>query len=83
MFAAADYSAVAFTAWETKTDAVISAVAVAENMRLKGVGSGILQSLIGELKAEDKRIFLYRQMQENEAFYIKNGMINCGEFAVL
>lgn len=75
-----EYVSTAFTGFETAHSAIISAVAVDENKRRHGIGSDCLSSLCTALIKENKSVYLYREKDRNEQFYISNGFENIGEF---
>ncbi|MBQ5591203.1 MAG: hypothetical protein IIU65_05945 [Clostridia bacterium] len=66
-----------FTLWETKSSAVISAIAVNGESRNANKGSSLLQSIVYDLKCENKDIYVYCE-ESLEGFYIKNGFIKTG-----
>lgn len=68
---------VVFTLWETKNQAVISAIAVKKEYRGNGEGSGLLKSIIASLN--NKEVYIYCE-QKTESFYIKNGFLRAGEY---
>lgn len=70
---------VVFTLWETKTQAIISAIAVEKSRRKSGIGSLLLKSIIADLKQENKEIFVYCE-EETQDFYIKNGFLPSGNY---
>lgn len=80
IFADDDYFAVSLTGYETDRSAIISAVAVDEKYRRRHLGSECLNRLCNELLHENKSIYLYREKDKNEQFYISNGFENTGEF---
>lgn len=51
----------------TETSAILSAVAVAENARRKGIGTKLIKEM--ERQLGEKTIYVYKEANENEAFY--------------
>lgn len=70
---------VVFTLWETKTQAIISAIAVEKSKRKSGIGTRLLKSIIADLKQGNKEIFIYCEEKTKE-FYIKNGFLPTGYY---
>lgn len=68
----------AMTVAETKSCAVIGAVATGKGYRNKGFGTYMTKYITSCLFREKKKIYLYREENKNEKFYNTAGYINCG-----
>lgn len=71
--------AVAFTLWETDSQAVISAIAVEKSKRKNGLGTKLLQSIVNDILKENKEIYVYCE-EKNKDFYIQNGFLQTEKF---
>lgn len=74
------YIATAMTVAQSKTCAIIGAVAVDKNYRHSGHGSVCVNALCNLLK--DRQIFIMRDEKENEKFYKSLGFENQGKFYI-
>ena len=68
----------ALTSAESEDCAVISSVACNEKCRNNGYGKAVLLSLVNELKAEGKNVFVISENRSVSEFYKKSGFKNCG-----
>lgn len=69
---------VVFTLWETDDTAVISALAVDITKQNKGIGTKLLQSIIGQLI--NKEIYIYCESEKVKCFYEKNGFATTDKY---
>ena len=69
---------VVFTLWEADDTAVVSALAVDITKQNKGIGTRLLQSIIGQLI--NKEIYIYPKSEKVKRFYEKNGFIATDEY---
>ena len=76
-----NYTALCIVGYETAKSAIISAVAVSPDIRRHGLGSDVLTSACSSLENEQKQVYLYREIDKNEDFYLKNGFTEIGSFA--
>lgn len=76
-----NYTALCIVGCETAKSAIISAVAVSPDIRRHGLGSDVLTSACSSLENEQKQVYLYREIDKNEDFYLKNGFTEIGSFA--
>lgn len=65
----------------TDTAAILNAVAVREKYRRRGIASEILKRIEGKLGG--RKVFLFREHNENEEFYLRNGYKNAGLWKVM
>jgi hypothetical protein len=83
---AAEYSlvdgAVAVAGFMTDFGALITGVAVPENARKSGLGSGALKSLLSNIKKKYPNSKVFAATDNAAGFYIKNGFKSIGKVAV-
>ena len=73
-----DDGGVIFTLWEADDTAVVSALAVDITKQNKGIGTRLLQSIIGQLI--NKEIYIYPNSEKVKRFYEKNGFITTDKY---
>ena len=76
-----NYTALCIVGCETAKSAIISAVAASPDIRRHGLGSDVLTAACSSLENEQKQVYLYREIDKNEDFYLKNGFTEIGSFA--
>lgn len=75
--------AAAVTGAEFEKAAVISSVACRSDCRKMGYGKAVTLALAGELKAENKKVYVISKDRDTAAFYLKLGFKNCGRAAYI